>query len=232
MNQKRMTTFRGKEASLQEVADALGVTYPTVWRRVVIEGKTGDEIDALGISSKGRSAGTYTYGDESMTIKEWAKRVGVNERMIRYRFDKYGNPYYEAEQKYGGKSLGQLCLEHDIPISTVRARLRRGEPLEKALSPARIKNTRPSANRTVVIDGETVTIRDVMLKHGVSRSLLSSRLKSDWTLEDAVSTPPHGGRRRTEILDYEEGTVGFAGGKRYTADELLSIVYRLKGEEE
>lgn len=191
MKATRITTFRGKEATLSEIAEALGLSYQLVWNRHVRFGETGDEIEH-GKRKPGKKAKPYECNGEALTIEEWAKKLGAKEHAIRERISRRGTPYAGARGKspklYNGKTIPELAEEHGIDAYLVYNRIRKGKTLEEALLPPK---------KAQIIDG--VPVQEIAKRNGVSRQLLSLRLKGGWTPEDAISKPPKRYRQNDEI---------------------------------
>lgn len=69
-------------------------------RKTIYSSAVENPIRAKGRSWKKRSKKKgrtskiiYDYDGESMGSKEWAKKLHVSDNCIRYRFNKFGNPY-------------------------------------------------------------------------------------------------------------------------------------------
>lgn len=190
--QARTTVFRGKEVSLKEVANELGLSYQVVWRRATAFNETGDDIES-GTRGGSRKAKLHEHGGEALTVTEWSNKLGVSEICIRMRLRRYGTPFVTGKmgrkpQLFNGKTIDELAEEHDIRPDTLRERIRRGEPVEVAIGPYR-----PNVSRRMLYG---VPASETMKQNGVSRQLASYRVKRGWSIEDAISTPPRNWTRK------------------------------------
>lgn len=95
-----------------------------------------------------RNSRLITYKDKTLTISEWADKIGVRRH-------------------------------------TLEERIRRGEPLETALT-----------RETKIITGELAALAR---EHGIKYLVLYKRLKRGWTLEEALTVPPQKSRHWRKI---------------------------------
>ena len=183
----RITTpFRGREATIREVADELGISYQAAWRHVTVFGETGDDIESSTRRAR-RKSKLHKHGGKALTVTEWAKKLGVTEHCIRMRLKKHGTPVgagrmgHAPRLLFDGKSVAELAEEHGIKRDTIYSRLKSGETIEEALGPYR-----PNTHK--LLNG--VPMSETMKQNGVSRQLAEYRIKRGWPAEDAISTPP------------------------------------------
>ena len=127
-----------------------------------------------------------TYNGKTATAKEWAAELGVSPLAIKRRFHRHGTPY-PKERKL---TISRIANEHNIPSYTIYGRMRNGMTLEKALTHPKYSSHKFDTVNIVEIDGVIHTKQEWAKLNGVSRALLSFRLKKGWTLKEAVSTPP------------------------------------------
>jgi len=191
----RITTpFRGKEATIREVAEELGISYQAAWRHITVFGETGDEIENSARKAE-RKSKLHEHNGEALTVAEWSNKLGVSEICIRMRLRRYGTPFVTGKmgrkpQLFNGKTIDELAEEHDIRPDTLRERIRKGEPVEVAIGPYR-----PNVSRRML---HGVPVSETMKQNGVSRQLASYRVKRGWSIEDAISTPPRNWTRKDQ----------------------------------
>ena len=176
---KITTPFRGKDATISEVAKELGLSYQLVWTRVTRLNETGDDIERVGKKTAGRKPAVCEYNGKAMSAAEWAEEFGVSRSTIGMRIRRNGS-IKPTRKLYDGKNLTEIAKQYGINHSTLISRLSRGESIESAVGP-----TRPSEQ---AIDG--VPVREIRKSAGVSRQLVDYRVRNGWSLEDAISTPP------------------------------------------
>jgi len=183
----RITTpFRGKEATIREVAGELGISYQAAWRHVTVFGETGDEIENSARIAV-RKSKLHEHGGEALTVTEWAKKLGVTEHCIRTRLKKHGTPVgsgrmgHAPRLLFGGKSVAELAEEYGIKRDTIYSRLKSGETIEEALGPYR-----PNLHKLL----NNVPMSETMKLNGVSMQLAEYRMRRGWSAEDAISTSP------------------------------------------
>lgn len=95
--------------------------------------------------------------------------------------------------KYKGEqiSLSKICAILDIKYQTAYARLRKGESIESVLNENKrsfFKDRNPR-DRYLTFKGQTKRMKDWAFEKGIRVGTLSYRLKSGWTIEEALSVP-------------------------------------------
>ena len=97
---------------------------------------------------------------------------------------------------YNGKeysSFKSFCKEHSLNYDLVKSRLRNGWSLEDAISkPARVRrnmNSRDSNMGFSYNGKEYSSVYSFCKEYGLSYNLVKNRLRSGWSLEDAISKP-------------------------------------------
>ena len=90
-----------------------------------------------------------------------------------------------------------LCLAEwseraGLAHSVIQGRLRRGWSLERALTEAALPNDGKSKKHAVILtfDGVTDTLSGWARRTGIDVSCLARRVKSGWSVERALTTPP------------------------------------------
>lgn len=132
-----------------------------------------------------------TYNGKTATAKEWAAELGTSLIAVKQRFLRHGTPY-PKERTITTKRIAE---EYGIPPETIYGRIHAGMTLEEALIHPKFASRDPNAVNVLEINGITRTKKEWTELNGISRSLLSFRLKRGWSLERAVSTPPEPRRK-------------------------------------
>lgn len=132
-----------------------------------------------------------TYDGRTATAKEWADELGTSPVAIKARFRRHGTPH----PKERTVSVKKIAKEYGISPTTVYGRISAGITLEEALVHPKFASRKPNTINVLEINGITRTKKEWIELNGVSRSLLSYRLKRGWSLEKAVSTPPEPRRK-------------------------------------
>lgn len=141
----------------------------------------------------GRAPTLLTHNGETLSIPQWAARLGVSAFCIRRRL-KAGWPVADAltagprtramgrRIALGEESLTveEIAARAGLPAVTVRARLRRGESVHEAMRPAP-----PSG--TVTIDGETMTMAEASRRYAVPLVTIYMRARRGLTGRELVT---------------------------------------------
>lgn len=144
----------------------------------------------------------YTYNGETLTMKQWADKIGISYYTLRNRLDGGWTIAEAVENKvrhtervskndrlisYRGESklLTQWAEELNIPFSTLRSRLERGQDIEKAFTSPVLQQERP-----IEFNGETHNLSEWSAIIGIDRGTLNSRIYTyGWSVEKAFTTP-------------------------------------------
>jgi hypothetical protein len=114
---------------------------------------------------------------------------------------KWATPFEQARNRrtnrmlrYEGRliCLTDLAISKGVPPCRLTERLKRGIPLEKALSTP-VK----SSVRMIRYKGESLPLTKMAEKYGISRGALADRLSKGWTVHKALTRPLKKDWRRT-----------------------------------
>jgi hypothetical protein len=144
-----------------------------------------------------------TYNGKTATIKEWAAELGISPIAVKMRFLRHGTPY-PKERAITAKRIAE---EHGISPMTIYGRIYAGKTLEEALVHPKFASLDPDAINVLEINGVTRTKKEWIELNGISRSLLSFRLKRGWSLEEAVTIPPRCKMQPTQLPKYMQQEV-------------------------
>jgi hypothetical protein len=143
-----------------------------------------------------RSSHLVTFNGETMTVANWARRLGLSHDVLQARFDNGWPPERALTQRlrpstrmitFNGetKMLSEWAKGIGIKPHTLIARLKADWPLERALVVAQ-QNT-----RMLTHGGDTLPIGEWAKRLDVSITTLISRIDYyKWSIERALSTPP------------------------------------------
>lgn len=152
-NQRRThrITYRGKTQSMADWADDLGISYTLIRRRLRAGWSAEDAFEKPVNTFLARTcrAKRIVCNGESLTIAEWASRLGINEQTLRGRL-RYGipielilsttaltkNPRQAKRYTYRGKTqpLSVWARELGLSHKTLAARIRKGWSVERAFT--------------------------------------------------------------------------------------------------
>ena len=147
----------------------------------------------------------YTYKGETLTLKEWAVRLGIEYKVLRSRldskwpvekaFETTGQTRMGPEPRkysYQGRSqtLDDWAKELGIKPITLRKRISSGWTIEEALGTRVItEKSQVGKERILHFGGKAQTVRAWAKELGVSKTCLEGRLKAHWSVEKALTTP-------------------------------------------
>ncbi len=150
----------------------------------------------------GRGIKLCTEWDDFMNFYNWAMSHGYNDSLTIDRIDVNGN--YEPSNcrwaddltqhnnrrdnvflEFHGKkmTIAEWAKKIGIPYPTLRGRLGRGWPVEKALT------TPSSTNRSFSYQGKTMGLAAWGRETGIGSGTLWARLQTGWSFERAITTP-------------------------------------------
>jgi group I intron endonuclease len=160
---KRRITYQGETKALGEWSELLGVTKSTLRERITQY--AGDLDKAFNVGVK---AATYSVDGISLTLREWAERLG----------EKYVTLYMRLHK--GRMSPEVALVPRDEFIKGKANRPRKESSMAKKYTHA----------------GETLTLKQWGEKLGVTAASLYSRIHSQgWPLDEALTTASVQGRR-------------------------------------
>lgn len=216
----RVYTHRGFTGSLGQWSRRLGVPPSTLGARIRKFGDTEEGLEmALRSGSQKwmRRAKMITCKGVTLSIKQWAKRVGLTRAALSSRL----NSGYTVEEalrkkpKYSQADKGRMqgkriemdgivdsiaghCRRYGIRKETVRHRRKmEGMSIEDAI---RTPLRHGGNMKYVTIGGERLTISEWLKRTGISHSTFRSRVKKGWSVEDALTKciEKHPKKRRTK----------------------------------
>lgn len=172
-----LTTPATEMGKIAKLCKKYGLTYQTYWQR---KKKGANTLQALGIlefkTEVKMKKRTLTVGDKTRTIDAWAKEIGVTSQVIHQRI-------------YNGWA----------PEEVVGIKLRPGAEKRKAKQPTRAPKQKP----TYTYKGVTGTVTELARHFGEADSLIRSRLKRGYTIEEAFEMPLHWVKPRERKTDNE-----------------------------
>lgn len=127
-----------------------------------------------------------------------------------------------------------LCLEDwaqkiGIDSTSLNDRLKRGWPLEKALTSPR--GTVNHSLRIIEFQGKRQSLAEWSKQTGLDESVIAGRLKRGWTVEQALTTPSYGKHNREymkRLIEFQGRTQGVIDWARETGIPLETLRSRLK----
>ena len=162
----------------------------------------------------GPEARRLDHNGLSLTVSEWAERLGMTTAAIYARLSK-GASVEEAltpgdqrgpiskpiECNGEALTMAQWAERTGISPLTIRSRLRLGWPLERALTeplrkdmPKAERSRRPRAERKarrINFDGLSLTCSEWAERTGIAYHTLKRRLQNGWSVERALTEPTH-----------------------------------------
>jgi len=197
-NTKRVwITHNGKTLTISDWARELGVSRQTLWMRyssqrsqLPMEKVFQKGNFCEGNVCSGRKTSFRTYNGETLSIREWAEKLGVNKDVLWNRLRKYpldvvlsdSIPKREKirEISWNGKtqSVEKWAEEIGIEEVSLRNRLKRMS-LEKALQPP---------GRRITYRGKTQRLNEWAKEIGIRPMTLWFRLRK-MSVEEALTTP-------------------------------------------
>lgn len=145
----------------------------------------------------------YTYKGETLTLKEWAVRLGMDYKVLRNRldhkwpveraFETKGRVRMGPEPKkypYQGRTqtLDDWAKELGIKPITLRKRISSGWTIEEALGTRVIaEKSQVGKERILHYRGKAQTLSAWAKKLGVCTQCLKGRLERGWSIERAVT---------------------------------------------
>lgn len=184
-----------------------------------VETKRGDEPAKMKRKSPTK---TYTYKGETLTLKEWAVRLGMEWKVLRSRLDRKwsvekafettGQVRMGPEPKkysYQGRTqtLDGWAKELGIKPITLRKRISSGWTIEEALGTRVIaEKSQVGKERILHYRGKAQTLSAWAKELGMRKSCLESRLRSGWTVDKAL-TVPLGGDQEVYTVNGESHTL-------------------------
>lgn len=149
---------------------------------------------------------------EFIPFMEWAKSHGYEDGLTIERIDVNGDYCPEnccwipKEEQVNNrrtsvivnvdgrdKTITSLAREHNIPVETVRHRLKFGWSVKDALT--RERRTWPEGKR-ITCKGKTLSLRGWEKETGIYAGTIAKRLERGWTTEDALTVRPDARNRR------------------------------------
>lgn len=116
-----------------------------------------------------RATRLYTFNDKTMCIADWAKEIGITPQSLQKRLNK-GWPL-------------ELALNPEKRDSNYSKRVIKTEPANKG------KTIRNKNSKFITIDGVTKTYTEWEKEKGLSKGLISKRLRQGFSDYDAVMKP-------------------------------------------
>ena len=118
--------------------------------------------------SGGRTAKSYKFKGESLTIKQWAAQTGLKEETIRNR----------------------LLLGWSVADAVTRSDSRQVAKGKTCWSPGFVQ-------QTYSYNGKDLTLKELSKLSGITRHSIETRIRRGWTVEAAVTIAPGAPRPRT-----------------------------------
>lgn len=86
-----------------------------------------------------------------------------------------------------------------------------------------------SRNRLITFQGRTQCLQDWVNETGLSKAVISNRLKKGWTVEETLTVPSIQGRRQDNVfLTFDGETFTVAEWARKTGINVVTLYWRLK----
>lgn len=146
----------------------------------------------------------FTWNGETKTIKQWADELGIDRTTITYRIDKSGMTFEDAitipivrkerwiECDGETHTINQWSKIIGLGPSVIRRRIDElGWSVEEALKT-------PAINNSVMLtyNGETLSRGEWARRYNINSNTLRGRLDRGWSVEDALTTPVGGKRKK------------------------------------
>ena len=118
------------------------------------------------------------------------------------------NAYIDGEITRNGKtqSIADWSKELGLNKHTLRGRLNRGSSIERALTPGRLPlnwSTQSRLEKTFTFKGKTKTLQGWSKETGIKLQTLRHRIRSGWTVEDALGKGLSKKGDRKKLIDYD-----------------------------
>lgn len=88
------------------------------------------------------------------------------------------------------KNLTTWAILYKVDVTTLHLRLKRGIPIEKALTMKRYEGRKGKPAKQYIFKGHAKGLSEWAKEFGLTRNILEKRLKSNWTFQDAIEIPP------------------------------------------
>jgi predicted DNA-binding transcriptional regulator AlpA len=132
---------------------------------------------------------TLTFNGETLTVKQWSERTGINRHTINYRLrqgwsiEAVLTTAISGTITHDGKTMAisEWSRLTGIKEHTIYHRLKRGWSIERAVT------ARSCRNRWLAHNGETLTVNQWSERTGISRGNIRSRLHRGWSIERALT---------------------------------------------
>jgi hypothetical protein len=191
----------GQQRSLAELAKAVGITANGLWSRLKHGWSVADAITVPRCLRHGKGVLVpVQIGGRTQTILEWSRESGTPARIILLRIHQEGWTPTEAvfgkglDVKGRKQTLIEWSRETGTAAHVIRSRLKRGWPAEKAVFEP------PNKHPLTEVNGSAHSLSEWARRTGVSRATLWARIHtSNWSLEEAITTPLKKTRGRKKI---------------------------------
>jgi hypothetical protein len=139
------------------------------------------------------------------------------------------------------QSVNEWALDYGIPAELIRTRLRRGWPVDRAITEtmpfvpgAKLADDCPAkgrafgANKVLEHGGLALTLEQWAERQGMTYAALAFRLRNGWPIHQALTTPPRRSpsKRRPGVVSNFATFAGTGGGS--TAEERPEITFSEK----
>jgi predicted DNA-binding transcriptional regulator AlpA len=172
--------YKGQWLSVLELSQLTGIPRPTIYARL----RRGQPFDVAGKS--GREPRRYLFRGKMMSAPEIAQLIGMDKSTVYDRVcgnrvlegDELHNPHFTREQPahahlitYAGKSLNlcQWARELDIPLPTLRSRLRLGWSMERIVNEPVMH---PSIRGTILRNRKTIAYLTMTFRRARNQQLI------------------------------------------------------------
>jgi len=183
---------------------------------------------------------TLTYKGETLNLRGWEKRLGLNPGTITARL-RAGMPLEmvlsPGKHKRGPKNKRPLVLTFDgetlgleewadrigFKAGTILARLKRGLPMEQVLSPRHLGNGIPKCRCPMVKDGQEKSMTQCAQELGITISAMSRRVSRG--KKDVFSPKYHREKDPSrQMPEYRKWQGTRAAGATWSWEEFMSEV--------
>ena len=194
----KIIAYKGKRQLISAWAQETGLKPSTIKRRLA----AGWSVERA-LCSPPTQPEEIAYQGRSLTVSDWATELGVSPGTIRERYRQTGALAGGQEPKlleYNGERLTAAGWAKRLGLSpqALRQRLAAGWTIAEALSRPRPKRRRKKKAKRAIRPrglqlehkGKTQTVAQWAAEIGISHTRLHTRLKSGWSVADALTRPP------------------------------------------
>ena len=236
-------SFQGEELLLSEISQKTGIPLYTLRYRLKqgLSAEQAVDICKKGSSSiPGRKAKLYKIGDRELTALEIVKEQRISRKSLNTLLEKKDIPLEQALEEFKREkirrkkvyhlngeylSITSLSKRFEIPEMTLRSRIKKGWPIERAVRKEVSKRGRSLKKH--LIDGVSLTFEEISKKYDIPVSTLRKRITRGLTLEQAIRFK--GKRQAKKFVVFKGEKVSVASLAKSHNIPYVNLYARLNG---